>query len=406
MKEMRQPVSRRALVATTVLAAVLAATAGAGQPETAADLRRRAASLAYDLDHPEALVLLRRAVALAPDDPAAHRALANVLWLNILFQRGAVTVDHYLGSFSRSSVALPKPPADVDAEFRAEVARAIALAERRVAASPHDAQAHYDLGAAVGLQASYTATVDGRLLAGFRAARRAYDEHERVLALDPRRKDAGLVVGTYRYVVSTLSLPMRMMAYVAGFGGGRERGLAMIEAAAATPSESRIDAMFALVLMHNRERRYDAALEVLQELRRLHPRNRLVLLEAGSTALRGKQAARADALLTEGLLMLESDKRARMPGEEALWHYKRGAARVALKQHDTAVQDLQAALRTGAQPWVQGRARLELARVAQRRGDSAATTEQIRQAVALCEQGQDPACVEEARQMSRGAGGR
>ena len=71
------------------------------------------------------------------------------------------------------------------------------------------------------------------MLAGFRSARRAYDEHERVLALDPSRKDAGLIVGTYRYVVSTLSLPMRMMAYVAGFGGGRDAASGMIEAAAA-----------------------------------------------------------------------------------------------------------------------------------------------------------------------------
>ena len=38
--------------------------------------------------------------------------------------------------------------------------------------------------------------------------------------------------------------------------------------------------------MYNRERRYDDALRVLQELRRLYPRNRLVVLEAGSTALR------------------------------------------------------------------------------------------------------------------------
>ena len=84
---------------------------------------------------------------------------------------------------------------------------------------------HYDLGAAVGLQASYVATVEGRMLAGFKAARRCYDEHEQVLALDPSRKDAGLIVGTYRYLVSTLSLPMRVMAYVAGFGGGRDRGV-------------------------------------------------------------------------------------------------------------------------------------------------------------------------------------
>jgi tetratricopeptide (TPR) repeat protein len=407
MGSMSLRVSRRTLAATAVLATLLGAgPAHAGQPETAAGLRQRAESLAYDLDHPEALALLRRGIALAPDDPAAHRALANVLWLNILFQRGAVTVDHYLGSFSRSTVALAKPPADVDGEFRTEVARAIALAERRVAASPQDAQAHYDLGTAVGLQASYTATVDGRLLAGFRAARRAYDEHEQVLALDARRKDAGLVVGTYRYVVSTLSLPMRMMAYVAGFGGGRERGLSMIEGAAAAPSESRIDAMFALVLMYNRERRYDAALKVLEELRRLHPRNRLVLLEAGSTALRAQQPAQADALLSEGLMMLGSDKRARMPGEEALWHYKRGAARVAQGRYDTAIPDLQAAVGAGAQAWVQGRAWIELARVARQRGDSTGAAEQLRQAIALCEQGQDPACVEDARQMSRGARGR
>ena len=146
-----------------------------------------------------------------------------MLWLNLLFQRGAVTVDHYLGSFSSSTVVLTDPPPEIAAEFRRELGEGDRARRARVAARPNDPQAHYDLGAAVGLQASYVATVEGRMLAGFRAARRAYDEHERVLTLDPARNDAGLVVGTYRYVVSTLSLPMRMMAYVAGFGGGRER---------------------------------------------------------------------------------------------------------------------------------------------------------------------------------------
>ena len=69
--------------------------------------------------------------------------------------------------------------------------------------------------------------------AGFGAARRAYDEHERVLALDPTRKDAGMVVGMYRYGVSTLSWPWRLVAGMAGFGGGKDRGLRMVEDAAA-----------------------------------------------------------------------------------------------------------------------------------------------------------------------------
>ena len=282
--------------------------------QSSEELRRRALQLAYNLDHDQALELLRRAVELSPDDAAPHRSLASVLWLNLLFRRGAVTVDHYLGSFSRSSVDLAKPPADIDREFRLHVEQAIAIAERRVRANPRDTQAHYDLGSALGLQASYVATVEGKLLAGFRAARRAYDEHEKVLSLDPSRLDAGLVVGTYRYLVSTLSLPMRMLAYVAGFGGGRERGIQMLEktagigvpdSAAMRDNDSRTDALFALVLVYNREHRFDQAIAALQELRRLYPRNRLLLLEAGSTALRGGREELAEQLLSDGLGMLE-----------------------------------------------------------------------------------------------------
>ena len=392
-------------IVVLVLAASAARVAGAAQ-DTPAALRIRGESLAYDLDHAEAIALLRRSVALAPDDPQSHRALANVLWLNLLFQRGAVTVDHYLGSFSSANVDLKKPPPDVDAEFHREVGKAIELAERRVAARPNDAQAHYDLGAAVGLQSSYVATVEGRMLAGFRGARRAYDEHERVLALDPSRKDAGLIVGTYRYIVSTLSLPMRMMAYVAGFGGGRDVGIAMIEAAAATPSDSRIDALFALVLMYNRERRYDDAMRALQELHRLHPRNRLVVLESGATALRAGRPEQAETLLTEGLTMLATDTRARIPGEEALWRYKRGAARVARGRLDPAVEDLRLAVASDAAVWVQGRAHVELGRVARARGEAPAAAAEAGRAITLCEQGHDPACVSDARQLLRDTSGR
>jgi tetratricopeptide (TPR) repeat protein len=376
--------------------------------QTSSELRQRALALAYNLDHDQALELLRRAVELSPDDPAPHRSLASVLWLNLLFRRGAVTVDHYLGSFSRSSVDLAKPPPDIDREFRLHVERAISLAERRVASNPRDAQAHFDLGAAVGIQASYVATVEGRMLAGFRAAQRCYDEHEKVLALDPSRKDAGLIVGTYRYVVSTLSMPMRMMAYVVGFGGGRERGIQMLQGAAdvGVGNDSRTDALFALVLVYNRERRFDEALGALQELRRLYPRNRLLLLEAGATAFRAGRAQQADELLTEGLAMLAKDQRARIPGEEGLWRYKRGAARAALGRVDAALADLQNATSADSQLWVQGRARVELGRLALKRGDRGAAAVEARQAETLCGRGNDPACIQDARALLRSSNGR
>lgn len=393
---------------TIVLLSVLSSqtiTAQAG-PETSDKLMRDGIELAYNLDHDRAIELLRRAVALAPDDPATHRTLASVLWLNMLFRRGAVTVDHYLGSFTRAKVDLSKPPPELDAEFRKEVERAVDLAQRRVSLRPRDAQAHYDLGAAVGLQASYIATVEGRLLAGFRAARRAFDEHEKVLALDPTFADAGLIVGTYRYVVSTLSLPMRWMAYVVGFGGGRERGIALLEATAARGRDARTDAMFALILVYNREHRYDDALRVIGGLRQMYPRNRLVVLEEGATALRAGKAQQAETVLSEGLDMFARDTRAKIPGEAALWRYKRGAARVALKRTGEAVEDLRAATSADAQAWVNGRARVELARLALARGDGPGARAEARQAEALCQDGNDPACVEDARRILRITNGR
>jgi tetratricopeptide (TPR) repeat protein len=396
---MRMMGARRFIGAVLVIACATVAAPRASGQGSSRELRERASDLVYNLDHDAAIGLLRQVVAQDPSDPVNHRALASAVWLDILFKRGAVTVDHYLGSFTRSSVELRNPPPDLDAEFKREVAKAIELAEKKVAAAPKDPQAQFDLGAAVGLQATYIASVEGKLMAGFRAARRSYDTQERVLELDPKRVDAGLIVGTYRYIVSTLSFPMRMMAYVAGFGGDKAKGLRMIEETAGAGGENRTEAQFALVLLYNREKRFDDALRVLADLRRRYPRNRLVLLEAGATATRGNKPQEADALLTEGLAMLAKDNRPRIPGEESLWHYKRGAARVMLRKPMEAQADLAAALRPDAAPWVQGRAHLELARLAVQQGDRAATSRSASQAITMCEQGNDPICVAEAKKI-------
>jgi tetratricopeptide (TPR) repeat protein len=266
---------------------------------------------------------------------------------------------------------------------------------------PRSADAYYQVGAAVGLQASYAATVEGRVLGGFRAARRAYEAHEKCLELDPSRKDAGLVVGTYRYIVATLTLPMRWMAYAAGFGGGREKGIRLIEEAAAYPGESQTDARLALILIYNREKRYDAALRLLHQLIQRYPRNRLFWLEAGSTALRAGRFAEAERILDEGFSKLAHDRRRRMYGEEALWRYKRGAARVALRRLGAAEQDLQAAVAGEARDWIKGRARTELGKVADLAGNAARAKVEYQTAIRLAEADNDPLGEAEARRLVR-----
>ena len=230
---------------------------------------------------------------------------------------------------------------------------------------------------------------------------RAYNEHEQVLALDPSRKDAGLIVGTYRYLISTLTLPMRVMAYVAGFGGGRERGIQLIEDAA---RDSRVTAGSAAGRANRsdvcprigvqpgtpvRRRAAGAAGTATASIRA----TAWSCSKQGATALRGGRAQDADTVLTEGLTMLAKDERMHIPGEEALWRYKRGAARAALGRDDAA-DDLLRATGADAQAWVGGRARVELGRLALARGDRAAAAARARDAESLCKQGNDPVCVD------------
>ena len=360
-------------------------------------LRARGQHLGYNLDRDAALASFREAIAVDPTHPAAYRLTAATVWINMLFQQGSVTAEDYLGQ-ARSDLRRRPAAPELDAVFREHLDRALKLAEQRCRADCN-AEAHFQLGAAYGYQATYTATVEGSLFGSLGAARRAYAEHQRALDLDPGRKDAGLIVGMYRYAVSSLSLPSRWMAHLAGFGGGRDRGLRMVEEAASYPSDVQTNARFTLIVIYNREARFDDALRVIAELQRQYPRNRLLWLEAGSTALRAGRPAVARQSLERGLAMLADDTRPRAFGELARWSYYHGAALVMLREVDAARRALDKALEDPSRDWVRGRIHTERGKLADLAGDRAAAIAEYRQAVRLCDGGEDDGCVKNAKAL-------
>lgn len=399
------------------LVAALIATAGpgsaapqsslpaAGAQSPVAHLIDQAYTAAYSLDHDQAIALARQAVAQGPDDPDAHRAVASIVWLNILFRRGAVTIDHYLGGVTKSLGSLPKPPPELVDEFHRELETSIRLSEAKLEKSPRDIEARYGLGSAYGLEASYEAAVEGSTFAAFRSAKKAYDAAETVLASDPHKFEAAIIVGTYRYVVATLGLPSRWMAYVAGFGGGKEKGIALIETAL-NNHDSHVDAATALVLIYSREGRYEDVLRLLRELETEFPRNRLFVLERGATAIRAGRADEAETVLTAGLAQLEQDTRPKIPGEHALWLYKRGAARNLLHRSTDAQSDLRAALDLQPVEWVRGRIHLELGKSEDLQGRRPEAVAEYRQARTIAETINDPIGLAEAGRLERRPFGR
>lgn len=371
-----------------------AATAAASPPSEA--LRLRSVDLAYGLDFDAAAATIRDVIDRDPDNPANYLAQASIAWVRMLFERGALTVDEYLGPPSLSDVSRTPPPAHRSSELRAALARATALAEQQLRRNPNDVSALYAVGAAAGREAAYVATEEGRLMRAFWIARRAYDAHQRVLELDPARTDAGLVVGTYRYLVATLSRVMRWIAYLAGFGGDKERAYRLLEACTTAQNETAIEARFALIIAYSRDGRHDEALRELRVLRTRYPGNRLLWLETGATLLRAGRPVEALGWLDEGLAALAADSRPRSFGEDAWWHYKRGVALVRLGRVADARTAAEAASAAPAYTWVRGRILILQGQIDDVSGRRDAALRSYRQARDLAKSTRDALGVQEA----------
>src|SRR6185503_7744493 len=367
---------------------------GKDDPAVLSELREAFAA-AYNLDHDPAIAHARRAVALGPQSSRAHRGLASILWLKMLFDRGAVSVDHYMGSITKSQANLPKPDPAAAEEFKRVVARAIDLANQRLKANPTDLDARYDAGAAYGVQASYVAAVEGSVMSAFGIAKKAFTAQEEVLERDPSRVGAGLIVGTYRYLVSTFNLATRVVAWMAGFAGGKEKGISLLEAATKDP-ESRVDAAAALMLIYSREGRHNEVVRITRQLQTEFPKNRLFVLEEGAASIRAGLGPEADAALTRGLEMLARDKRPRVPGEEALWLYKRGLARLNQNRPAPASDDLNRALAAGPTNWIRGRIYVEIGKLADLAGRRPEAVAAYRTAKSICDASADSICADEA----------
>ena len=107
-------------------------TRGAAQ---AAALRAQGLEHGYNLDYPEALAAFREAIFADPEDSTNARLAAATIWMRLLFEQGAVTVDDYLGQ-ARANIPRRKPSAEQVAAFRHHLDRATALAEQLMALDP------------------------------------------------------------------------------------------------------------------------------------------------------------------------------------------------------------------------------------------------------------------------------
>jgi hypothetical protein len=196
-----------------------------------------------------------------------------------MFRNGALESE--LVSGNNSFLRRPKlnPAAETEKHFLDEIGKAIALSEARIQSNPRDAAALYSLGISYGLRCSHYWLVKKAWRDSLRDATNARKLHNRVSELDPSNVDARLVQGLHDYTVGSLPLMYRMLGFLIGIHGDREKGIRTIQYVAQSGHNDRIEAKIFLCALYRRENEPRKAIPLVQELIGLYPRNFLLRLE-------------------------------------------------------------------------------------------------------------------------------
>ncbi len=342
-------------VALAAAIAVLAAPALAGQIVAAAGFDHF-----YNLEYEEALAAFRAEVAANPTSADARNHVAQTILYREMFRTGALESQLVTGNNPFLRRPEMKVGAEDEKEFFDFIQRAMELARTRLQSDPNDTGALYSLGVSHGLRSNYNFLVRKAWLDSLRDATAARRAHNRATEIDPSFTDARLVQGVYDYVVGGLPFTWKMLGFIAGYRGDRERGIQTLRLVAEKGNINRADAAVLLCVILRRERRTKETEPYILELIERYPRSYLLRLELVQMYGEAGEKDKALAVIAD----LERLRRAGAPGygrlPEGKMRYARGNLLFWYGDLDQALEDLRAVtaqadtldLNTGSYAWL------------------------------------------------------
>ncbi len=251
----------------------------------------------YNLEYPEAISEFEAAIARNTSDPELHNHLAQALVVQEMYRNGALESELVSGtnSFLRRPKLNPSP--EMEKRFLDELGTAMTLANNRLRANPNDTAAMYALGISYGLRADYYWVVKKAWRDSLKDANASRHWHNRISELQPQNVDARLVQGLHDYIVGSLPWAYRMLSFMIGMHGDKERGIRTVEQVAREGTQNRIDAQIFLCALYRRENQTKRAIPLVEDLIRRFPRNYLLRLELSQMySMAGDKAHALDAV--------------------------------------------------------------------------------------------------------------
>jgi tetratricopeptide (TPR) repeat protein len=227
----------------------------------------------YNLNYDRAIGLFEQETSRSPEDPEAWNHLAQGIFYRRLYLAGALEGELVGASnsfLSRPAIAMPESERK---RFLEAIQRSLQLTEARLKRDPGDEQALYANGVAHAHRAQYRLLVEKAYWDALRDGSASRRAHSALLKKNPGYADATLIPGMHEYVVGSLSPWARMMASLAGLGGNKTKGIALMERAVREASKTAVEARVFLALAYSREGQAEKSVPLLEELSAAFPSN-------------------------------------------------------------------------------------------------------------------------------------
>lgn len=268
-------------VAALLLACVLCAFAedapGTGElskPTRVSPLDRGFTGL-YNPDFADAQKDFSSYEAQHPDDPVGPVSEAAGYLFSEFNRLGVLEAQFYEndGAFADRPKLTPDPA--IHAHFQTAINRAETLAQARLDRDPQDRDALFALTLSAGLQADYTALIEKHNLASLHFTKKATASAQQLLAVCADCYDALLATGFSKYIMGSMSPPVRWILRMGGLPADKQGGIADLQI---TADHGHYLAPFARILLaiaYVRDKDKPRAVQLLTGLRSEFPANPL-----------------------------------------------------------------------------------------------------------------------------------
>jgi hypothetical protein len=210
-----------------------------------------------------------------PDDPVGPVSEAAGFLFSEFNRLGVLEGQFYENDDAFTARSKLKPDPLVHDHFQAAIEDSDKLAHARLNKNGKDQDALFALTLSSGLQADYAALIEKRNLASLHHAKEASAWAQQLLAVCSNCYDAELATGLSKYILGSMSAPVRWLMKMGGLPGDKQGGIADLRLTAERGHYLAPFARILLAIAYVRGKDKQRALQLLSSLQVQFPGNTL-----------------------------------------------------------------------------------------------------------------------------------